>query len=196
MRVELGLDVRRPVVLCAARLDHASRHKGVDLTIDACTSLRDIRPQLVVIGDGDDVARLRALADGSPDVRFTGGVPRPLLAAYMATADVFSMPSHASQFGAGVRTEGFGIVFLEAAAAGVPSVRGTAPGTAEAVREGETGRRADPTATSVAAAIRYWLGLDQAARARTRAACRSWALQHSLDRFRQAARHEVDLLQL
>jgi glycosyltransferase involved in cell wall biosynthesis len=196
MRAELGLDPRRPVVLCAARLDRASIHKGIDLTIEACAHLSDIRPQLVIVGDGDDVDRLRFLAGGSPDVVFTGSVPRPQLAAYMATADVFSMPSHASAFGAGVRTEGFGIVFLEAAAAGVPSVRGTAPGTAEAVLEGETGRRAEPTAASVAAEIRYWLELDRESREITKAACRRWALEHSLERFQQAARHEVDLLRL
>jgi glycosyltransferase involved in cell wall biosynthesis len=194
IRNELGLDLHRPVVLSVARLDSAARHKGIDLTIAACKELADIRPQLVIAGDGDDLERLRFLAAESADVKFVGAISRSSLAKYMAMADVFSMPSHASAFGAGVRTEGFGIVYLEAAAAGVPAVRGTAPGTAEAVLDGKTAVSADPDPESVAAAIRHWIELDQRSREAARAACRKWALLHSRERFEVAARRELDLL--
>jgi glycosyltransferase involved in cell wall biosynthesis len=193
MRIARGLSPDRPLIISAARLTSVASYKGIDLTIQACRVLGDIDPQLIVVGAGDDLARLRSLSDGV-DVTFLGRIETRDLAACMAISDVFSMPSHAAGFGHGVRTEGFGIVFLEAAAAGIPSVRGTAPGTAEAIIEGRTGSSAEPNPEAVAAAIRPWLELDPRARAGVAQDCRAWAAAHSRARFGELVTKEIQLL--
>ena len=73
---------------------------------------------------------------GAP-VRLLGRVPSPDLPALYACADVFALCCRSRW--AGLEQEGFGIVFLEAAAAGIPSVAGDSGGRAEAVIDGETG---------------------------------------------------------
>ena len=70
-------------------------------------------------------------------MRLLGRVPSPDLPGLYACADVFALCCR-SRWG-GLEQEGFGIVFLEAAAAGVPSVAGDSGGAAEAVVDGETG---------------------------------------------------------
>lgn len=193
IRKRLGVDARRAVVLCVGRLDPVAAYKGIDLTIQAAGHLRDFDPIIIVVGAGSDLGRLQGLSNGA-DVRFPGAVSTDALLDYFAIADVFSMPSHASNFGSGVRTEGFGIVFLEAAACGVPSVRGVAPGTAEAVIDGITATTAEPDSESVAIALRRWIDADATARSRTAGACRKWALQHSVERFAASVRTEMAAL--
>ena len=85
------------------------------------------------------------LGDGATAVEETraliqpeGGVPATELPGHYAMADVFAMPCRTR--GAGLDVEGLGIVFLEAAAAGVPVVAGRSGGAPETVRDGETGR--------------------------------------------------------
>ena len=73
---------------------------------------------------------------GAP-VRLLGRVPDELLPGLYGAGDVFSMLCR-NRWG-GLEQEGFGIVFVEAAAAGVPSVAGDSGGSAEAVGDGETG---------------------------------------------------------
>lgn len=70
---------------------------------------------------------------------FVGHIDSDEQAAYYAACDVFIMPNR--QIGADI--EGFGIVFLEAGAAGKPVVGGRSGGTAEAIQEGVTGIRVD-----------------------------------------------------
>jgi phosphatidylinositol alpha-1,6-mannosyltransferase len=81
--------------------------------------------------------RLAADAGVADDVRFTGSVPWPELPAHYAAGDVFAMPCR-TRLG-GVDVEGLGIVYLEAAATGLPVVAGRSGGAPETVREGETG---------------------------------------------------------
>ena len=78
-------------------------------------------------------------SNGGPavDVRFLGRVPDADLPALYACADVFAMCCR-ERWG-GLEAEGFGIVFLEAAACGVPAVAGRSGGSHEAVADGETG---------------------------------------------------------
>ncbi len=66
----------------------------------------------------------------------------PSLPALYAAADVFAMCCR-ERWG-GLEAEGFGIVFLEAAACGVPSVAGRSGGSHEAVVDGETGYVVEP----------------------------------------------------
>jgi phosphatidyl-myo-inositol dimannoside synthase len=73
---------------------------------------------------------------GAP-VRFLGRVPDDDLPALYGCGDVFAMLCRNRW--AGLEQEGFGIVFVEAAAAGVPQVAGESGGAAEAVADGESG---------------------------------------------------------
>jgi phosphatidylinositol alpha-1,6-mannosyltransferase len=138
-RARLGLPAGGPLVLSVSRL---VPRKGMDTLIEAAARLeREGRhPQLTVAiaGSGRDRARLDRLIrrTGAP-VRLMGRVPSPDLPALYACADVFALCCR-SRWG-GLEQEGFGIVFLEAAASGVPAVAGDSGGAAEAVVDGETG---------------------------------------------------------
>lgn len=114
--------------------------KGADVLIRAGAHLAPRRPRLVVAvaGAGRDRPRLERLAARlDAPVRFVGRVPDADLPAFYGCADVFVMPCR-NRWG-GLEQEGFGIVFLEAAACGVPVVAGRSGGAAEAVDRGTTG---------------------------------------------------------
>jgi phosphatidylinositol alpha-1,6-mannosyltransferase len=107
-----------PVILTVGRWAASERYKGADDLIEAIAQLREAIPnvQLVVVGGGDDLPRLRRLAAdrGAGDrVTFFQGLSRDQLAACYARCDIFALPSTG---------EGFGIVFLEAMAFGKPVV--------------------------------------------------------------------------
>jgi phosphatidylinositol alpha-1,6-mannosyltransferase len=139
--------------------------------------------QLAIAGSGRDRHRLEARArrQGVTDrVRFLGRVPDdesfPRL---YASADVFATPCR-DRWG-GLEAEGFGIVFLEAAAAGVPSVAGRSGGSHEAVVDGETGFVVESRVEDVRAAISVVLA-DDGLRERMGAAARARAVdQFSYD---------------
>lgn len=153
-RARFGLPAGATVVLGVSRL---VPRKGFDALLRAAGRLAGSRPDLVVAiaGAGRDGGRLRrvAAAAGAP-VRFLGKVPDPDLPALYAAADVFAMLCRNRWLG--LEQEGFGIVFLEAAAAGVPQVAGRSGGSHEAVVHGRTGlvvdRPADPDAVARALA--------------------------------------------
>src|SRR5207244_4908021 len=92
--------------------------------------------------------------DGAPgSVVFAGEVPDDQLPAYYAACDVFAMPCR-SRWG-GLEVEGFGIVYLEAAASGRAAVAGRSGGAEEAVADGETGllvEGGEPKAVALAVA--------------------------------------------
>ncbi len=132
VRAEYGLDAARPFVLGVSRL---VPRKGFDVVIDAVRGIPDA--QLVIAGAGRDHDRLVKRADGDPDVHFLGRIPDDALPRLYAAADVFAMCCR-ERWG-GLEAEGFGIVFMEAAACGVPSVAGRSGGSHEAVVDGETG---------------------------------------------------------
>jgi phosphatidylinositol alpha-1,6-mannosyltransferase len=112
----------------------------MDLLVEAAALLAPSRPDLVVAigGAGRDRDRLDRLVrrTGAP-VRLLGRVPDPELPALYGCADVYAMVCRNRW--AGLEQEGFGIVFLEAAACAVPQVAGASGGSAEAVVDGETG---------------------------------------------------------
>ncbi|HZM30779.1 MAG TPA: glycosyltransferase family 4 protein [Acidimicrobiales bacterium] len=114
--------------------------KGMDVLIEAAARLAPGRPDLIVAigGAGRDRSRLdRLIARTGAPVRMLGRVPEPDLAALYGCADVYAMLCRNRW--AGLEQEGFGIVFLEAAACGVPQVAGASGGAAEAVVDGATG---------------------------------------------------------
>ena len=181
-RARYGLDAHGPLVLGLSRL---VPRKGFDVVIDAVRMLPDV--QLAIAGTGRDRARLERRAHGDPRVHFLGRVPDHELPAVYACADVFAMCCHDRWFG--LEAEGFGIVFLEAAACGVPSVAGRSGGAHEAVADGDTGIVVEPRATGAVAAALATLCHDAEVRHRMGKAARERAVAE-FDHVRLAERLE------
>ncbi|MGE8942947.1 glycosyltransferase family 4 protein [Leptospira interrogans] len=134
-----GLDGRM-VILTVSRLSAEERYKGHDKIIAALPAVLRVHPNAayLIVGDGDDRSRLEQLTQQSgvsEHVVFAGRVPDEALIAYYRLADVFAMPSTG---------EGFGIVFLEAAATGLPVIGGNRDGSVDALANGEIGLLIDP----------------------------------------------------
>lgn len=128
-----------PVVLCVGRL---VARKGQDMLVRALPAIRRQVPgaMLLLVGDGPGRAALHRLAEScgvGKAVVWAGSVPWAELPAYYAAGDVFAMPCRTR--GRGLDVEGLGLVFLEAAATGLPVVVGDAGGARETVRPGDTG---------------------------------------------------------
>ena len=126
-----GLEGKR-VLLTLGRMDPAERYKGFDETMEAVAALAPEHPDLayLVCGDGGDRPRLerKAAELGIADrVVFAGYVSETEKADHYRLADAFVMPG---------RGEGFGIVYLEALACGVPVVASSLDASREAVRDG------------------------------------------------------------
>ena len=118
-RHRFALDVDRPLVLGLSRL---VPRKGFDVLITAMAGIRR-NAQLAIAGAGRDRERLRRIAKkAGVQVELLGRVDDADLPALYGCADVFAMPCRADRWG-GIEAEGFGIVYLEAAACGVPADR-------------------------------------------------------------------------
>ena len=128
----------RPVLLTVGRLHE---RKGMDRVVDALPAIRAAVPGLryLMVGDGPYRASLerRAAERGVADaVVFAGAVGDSELVDHYALADVFVMANREMPDG---DNEGFGLVFLEANACGVPVVAGDAGGSVDAVTPGLNG---------------------------------------------------------
>ena len=141
--------------------------KGFDTAIRAAALLQRARPDLVlaISGGGRDEGRLKGLAEqlGAP-VRFLGRVSNEDLPLLYGCADVYTMLCR-NRWG-GLEQEGFGIVFLEAAACAVPQVAGRSGGAHEAVEHGVTGLVVDTPDDPRAVAAAFEELLDDPERAR------------------------------
>jgi phosphatidylinositol alpha-1,6-mannosyltransferase len=120
------------------------RRKGFDTVIQSLPQLlrQGIRVRYALIGIGEDHDYLNDLATElgvSDRVHLLGHVPPEDLPRWYNACNVFAMPNREINGD----TEGFGMVFLEAAACGRPAIAGTAGGTGAAVIDGETGLRVD-----------------------------------------------------
>ena len=144
----------RPLVVCVSRL---VARKGQDVLIEGMAEVRRRVPEatLLIVGGGPYEAELRALADSAPggSVVFAGQVSEDELPRHYAVGDVFAMPCR-TRLG-GLEVEGWGNVFIEAAACGRPVVVGDSGGAREALVDGETGLLVDgadvgPVADAVA----------------------------------------------
>jgi phosphatidylinositol alpha-1,6-mannosyltransferase len=179
-RGRFGIHPDRPVVLGVSRL---VPRKGFDVLIDAVAQLgRD--PLLVLAGGGRDRQRLeaRAARRGLRDAVFLGRVPDADLPALYRAADVFAMPCR-ERWG-GLEAEGFGIVFLEAAASGLPVVAGRSGGAHEAVDDEVTGFVVESRSVGAVRDAVAKLLADDALRARFGAAGRTRAVEEfSYDRL-------------
>ena len=178
-----GLPTDAELIVSISRL---VPRKGFDTAIRAVAKLAPSRPDLVlaIAGRGRDRARLERLVDelGAP-VRFLGRVPNDELPALYGCADLFTMLCR-NRWG-GLEQEGFGIVFVEAAACGVPQVAGDSGGAAEAVADGETGLvMRQPEDVDAAAAAFESLLDDDTRRASMATASRARAIEEfSYDRL-------------
>ncbi|MFM7312352.1 MAG: glycosyltransferase family 4 protein [Cyanobium sp.] len=163
-------------VLCVAR--QYPRKRVVDL-IDAFSAVtaREPRARLVIIGDGPEHA---ALVERLQERGLQGSVS--LLGALPDDAEVRAWYGRASVFCLPSEQEGFGIVFLEAIASGLPVVTTTSAAIPEVVPDGQAGLlvpRRDPDA--LAAALLRLLG-DPELRARLRDGGRCHVRQYGWDR--------------
>ncbi len=114
--------------------------KGMDTLIDACAiAAREVGGlRLVIGGEGRDGPRLKRRAESKQlAVTFTGRLSDPEMVELYQVADLFAMLCRNRWFG--LEQEGFGIVFLEAAACGVPQLAGRSGGASEAVEDGVSG---------------------------------------------------------
>jgi len=130
----------RKVILTLARMPSFERYKGIDEVLEALPELRRYEPTLtyLIVGDGDDRPRLAAKAKAlgmSDAVVFAGLISEEEKADHFRLADAFVMPG---------RGEGFGFVFLEALACGIPVVGSRLDGSREALLNGELGELVDP----------------------------------------------------
>lgn len=145
-RLKLG---EGPLLLTVGRLASSERYKGHEAIFSVLAGLRAKFPALVhvVVGDGDDRSRLEGIAEQMAPgaVRFLGYVPDADLPDLYRLADLYVMPS---------TEEGFGIVYLEAAACGLRVVGGKGGGTADAIPDERVGVIVDPAdRPALAAAI-------------------------------------------
>jgi phosphatidylinositol alpha-1,6-mannosyltransferase len=172
---------RSPIVLMVGRMDAGEAYKGHDEAIDAWPRVAAACPgaRLVIAGGGDDAGRLQARAQASPaasSIEFRGFVERAALRALYDEASVFLMPS---------RGEGFGLVYLEAMAHGLPCIGSREDAAGDVIVDGHTGWLvAQDDRDSIAARLVELLGdaarreaMGEAGRARVRDVL-------SFDRFR------------
>ena len=128
----------RPVIITTARIDEV--YKGISTVIRALAKIKTIYPEVKyrIVGPSRDITPLSKLARTcgvERHVEFVGQLTDSELPLALNSADLFVMPS------AG---EGFGIVFLEAMACGIPVIAGNKDGSVEALLNGQLGRLVDP----------------------------------------------------
>jgi glycosyltransferase involved in cell wall biosynthesis len=130
----------RKVLMTLARLAERERYKGVDEVLEALPRLIREVPDLayLVVGEGPDRARLEVKSAElglSDRVVFAGQVREGEKVAHYRLADAFARPG---------RGEGFGIVYLEALACGIPVLGSRIDGSREALLDGRLGILVDP----------------------------------------------------
>ena len=130
----------KTIVMTLGRLAANEQYKGFDEIMERLPTLAKQIPDIayLIVGNGDDKQRLQTKAEklGIADrVVFTGYIPEQEKADHYRLADAYVMPG---------RGEGFGIVYLEAMACGIPTVASKLDGSRDALRDGQLGILADP----------------------------------------------------
>jgi phosphatidyl-myo-inositol alpha-mannosyltransferase len=167
------VDPDRPLVLFVGRLEP---RKGLAVLIRGFLRLRATVPRarLCVVGEGPERVRCQEMVPPSirPDVLFVGRVGHAELPRYHASADLFVSPATGG--------ESFGIVLLEAMAAGLPVVASDIPGYRTVMKDARQGRLVRPDdGVALAEAMESLLGNDKlrtamAAEGRETAARYAW----------------------
>ncbi len=129
------------VVITVARLSSYEKNKGCDLVLEAMVQVQQQHPNVLYLlcgkADAAEQQRIQKLIDQlnlHNTVLLTGFIADDELVDHYALADVFAMPS---------KKEGFGIVFIEAAACGTAVIAGNSDGSAEALLQGKIGTLID-----------------------------------------------------
>jgi phosphatidylinositol alpha-1,6-mannosyltransferase len=132
-----SLDSSNKVIFTLTRLASSEQYKGYEQVIKAVSKLKVKFPGIKYILSGQydhtEELRIKALIDGcqvNDQVILTGFLNDNELADHFLLADLFVLPS---------KKEGFGIVFIEALACGLPVICGNADGSVDAIRNGELG---------------------------------------------------------
>lgn len=172
IRMRHGLNAA-PTIVTVGRL---VPRKGQDMLIRALPAIRAAVPdsRLLLVGTGRDRRRLERLVRRHEveGVVFAGRVPWEELPAYHRAGTVFAHPNRSRW--AGLEQEGFGVVFLEAQACGVPVVAGRSGGSPEALADGQTGVLTDGNDHQAVAAALIDLLADEARRTAMGATARAW----------------------
>ena len=131
------LEGRTPKLITVARFDKRKNHEKI---IMALRNLKEIYPNIIYIciGQGENIDNLKKLITElklQDQVIFPKNLTKDEKNSYLKCSDVFVMPSITYK----KSVEGFGIVYVEAAQFGVPSIGGKDGGAADAINHGETG---------------------------------------------------------
>ncbi len=163
-----------PLLLTVSRLVARKGHDTLIRSVPALLAgLPDLR--LLIVGDGPDRNRLEELTRAlalTDRVIFAGNVPWAELPGHYSAGDVFAMPCRTR--GSGLDVEGLGLVFLEAAASGLPVVAGASGGAPETVQQGRTGLVVDGRDVMAVADATRSLLTDRSRAARWGANGRAW----------------------
>ncbi len=137
-----GLQAEDLIIFTLTRLSYSEKYKGYDKVMQILPQLKIPFPHVkyILSGKPDESERkrltdLKELNHIQDRVLLTGFVKDEEVTDHYLLADVFILPS---------QKEGFGIVFIEAMACGVPVIGGNKDGTADALQHGELGHLIDP----------------------------------------------------
>lgn len=174
VRAELGLRDDQSVVVCVSRMVH---RKGQDTLVEAWPAVVAALPDavLLLVGDGPrrpHVQRRITELGLEQAVAIVGERPWVQLPPYVDAGDVFAMPTRTRK--GGLEVEGLGIVYLEAAASGLPVVAGSSGGSPDAVLDGVTGVLVDGANVAEVADAIIGLLQDEDRRRQLGAAGRAW----------------------
>ncbi len=150
--------------IAVARAIEKARRRGLDVSY-------------VCIGEGEDRHRLEAISREPREsnwFRVLDPVEEEEKRRWFLAADLFAMPSVQR----GEMIEGFGIVFLEASAAGTPSISGLSGGQREAVIDGQTGWNVDGESIDAIEGAITNLHSDLCLRQKMKRECLKWAADH------------------
>lgn len=173
LRERWGMNQTDIVLVTMARLELRKNHRMV-LQVMAELVNHGIPLRYIIGSDGEQRQMLERYASElgiSDQVIFTGFLDDREKRSVYSLSDIHIMPSISH----GHMVEGFGIVFLEAGAAGLPSISGISGGQAEAVRHGETGFTVDGTDREQVMDALVLLARDSDLRKKMGSAGRAWA---------------------
>lgn len=146
-RLNVASDTK--VILAVSRL---VERKGIDTLIQSVAKVAGTYPnvEIVIVGDGEYAEPLHELAELTRvKIRWVPNAADEAVHAWYSAADIFCLPGRE----ASDDIEGFGMVFLEAASAGLPVIAGDSGGASEAVVNNQTGLLISPTVDACAEAI-------------------------------------------
>jgi len=151
LRRTFGIPDSHPVLIFVGGLDPAHHFKGLPILIEALAQIQDLPWHVVVVGSGSLRASFEAQVQDEgfgSRMHFVGGVSHEDLPKFYRMADIHVFPSTE-------RAEAFGIVAVEAAASGLPTIASNLPGVRTVVADGKTGLHVPPrNAPELARALR------------------------------------------